>query len=196
MGRIPTTTTMTKAAVVALAERSRGSVRMEGTKKGAGERVERGRRTGDSGEWSLLCARAALEREERRDESEGRKREPGDRWPFQTMRNSGDKGGARARMCEGREGERGRRRGGGGRGRGRSKGWESERKRERQEVRLLFSRKGRGGRNERWGKAEREKERKRGRKRKKETWCQKTRKGWKTGESDEEWTARAISGGD
>lgn len=30
--------------------------------------------------------------------SGGRKREPGDRWPFQTMRNSGDKGGARARM--------------------------------------------------------------------------------------------------
>lgn len=42
--------------------------------------------------------RVALEREERRDESGGRKREPGDRWPFQTMRNSGDKGGARARM--------------------------------------------------------------------------------------------------
>lgn len=104
-----TTTTMTMTTrtttVVALAETiPRYSVRTEGTKKGAGERVERGRRTGDSGEWwAPLCARAALEREERRDESEGRKREPGDRWPFQTMRNSGDKGGARARMREGRE---------------------------------------------------------------------------------------------
>lgn len=42
----------------ALAGRSRSSSRMEGTKKGGGERVERGWRTGDSGEKNpLFCTR-------------------------------------------------------------------------------------------------------------------------------------------
>lgn len=47
---------MTTAA--ALAGRSRSSSRTEGTKKEGGERVERGWRTGDSGEKSpLFCTR-------------------------------------------------------------------------------------------------------------------------------------------
>lgn len=38
---------------------------MEGTKKGSGERLERGRRTGNSGEESFLCAqRRSNERSE------------------------------------------------------------------------------------------------------------------------------------
>jgi len=42
----------------ALAGRSRSSSRTEGTKKGGGERVERGWRTGDSGEKNpLFCTR-------------------------------------------------------------------------------------------------------------------------------------------
>lgn len=115
--------------------------------------------------------RVALEREERRDESGGRKREPGDRWPFQTMRNSGDKGGARARMrgekmMEGESVERER--------------TERERERDRENGRkggekivaeTTFSTKGRGGRNERWGKGGRGERRKKGTEReRKEQW--------------------------
>lgn len=102
--------------------------------------------------------RAALE-QERRDESGGRKREPGDRWPFQTMRNSGDKGGARAKIRgERRREERSLRKEGGrerwreGGGYGGKIGGET-----------TFSTKRRGECNERWGKAEREGKKKRAR---------------------------------
>lgn len=77
---------------------------------------------------------------ERRDESGGWKSR-GDRWPFQTMRNSGDKGNASENL-----------RGGGGegdreRGREGKKGsWGGGRERRREEAKLLFW-DGNGGRD-------------------------------------------------
>lgn len=78
---------------------------------------------------------------ERRDESGGRrKRAGGDRWPFQTMRNSGDKGGVRERI-------------GGAEKRNGKSGWEKKRESEMKskgkiEAETTFSRKGRRECNE------------------------------------------------
>lgn len=80
---------------------------------------------------------------------------------------------------------------------------ESERKVEGK-IGATFSRKGRGGCNERWGKTEgRERERDRKREKeeeqaemKSETAVTCKRRGRKTGDSGREWTVRAISGGD
>lgn len=75
------------------------------------------------------------------------------------MRNSGDKGGVRARMRRERIGNERV-----------SREREKERKRERKSegkigAETTFSRKGRGERNKRWGKVEGERERKRKKKR-------------------------------
>lgn len=65
-----------------------------------------------------------------------------------------------------------------------------------------FSTKGRGGRNERWGKGGRGERRKKGTEREREKGTvggrviERGRRGWKTGDSDGEWTERAISGDD
>lgn len=93
--------------------------------------------------------------------AEDEKEPGGDRWPFQTMRNSGDKGGTRARM-------RGERMEGNNVGEDES-GREIERGRKVEgKIEATFSRKGRGGCNERWGKTrrQRKKEKEREKKRK------------------------------
>lgn len=98
--------------------------------------------------------------------AEDEKEPEGDRWPFQTMRNSGDKGGTRARMREGREWKEIASiedESGGETKREREREIEKERERKRESERKVegkigatFSRKGRRGCNERWGKMEEE----------------------------------------
>lgn len=96
------------------------------------------------------------------DESEGSEKEPEaggrgeeeDRWPFQTMRNSGDKGGTER---EGREWKETACR---ERMRAAERLRESERKVEGK-IGAAFSRKGRAGRNNRWRKTEKRGETKR-----------------------------------